>query len=137
MKHEEKHLSYQIAHYLRAKYPHIIYRFDIGADIRLTMGQAILIKNNLLHKKGYPDLFIAQPTLFYHGLYIELKNDKAAIYKKTGELRKNQHLKEQYAFQKRLCELGYYATFGCGFTETTEIIDKYISGKKLETKKEI
>jgi len=54
MKKDEQKLSENIAKYLSTQYKDIIFRFDIGADIRLSIGQASRVKNKLLHKRGYP-----------------------------------------------------------------------------------
>lgn len=58
----EHNLYEKIARYLQLQYPDAIYRFDVGADIKLTMGQAA--KHKRLHpERGYPDLFIAEPKI--------------------------------------------------------------------------
>jgi len=54
MKKDEQKLSENIAKFLRTQYKDIIFRFDIGADIKLTIGQATRVKNKLLHDRGYP-----------------------------------------------------------------------------------
>ena len=74
-------LREQVAQYLQMQYPGVIYRFDLAADLKLTMGQAK--KHKRLHPmRGYPDLFIAKAAprcidgswnYEYHGLFIELK----------------------------------------------------------------
>lgn len=122
----ERLLVEQVARYLQLQYPDVIYRFDIAADLKLTMGQAR--RHKLIHpKRGYPDLFIAHPTnKLTHdcGLYIELK--VKPIYRRDGELFANAHLREQDEMLARLGELGYVAKFAVGFDQAKEIIDEYL-----------
>ena len=85
----EHNLYEQIARYLQLQYPNVIYRFDIAADLKLTPGQAA--KHKRLHpKRGYPDLFIAEPSTniwnnpvrewgLHFGLYIEIKKRRHQI----------------------------------------------------------
>lgn len=94
----EHNLYEQIARYLQLQYPNVIYRFDVGADLKLTMGQAV--KHKRLHpERGYPDLFIAKTKEIkvktvlgsgyslveikpLGGLYIEIKKDGEKLTKK-------------------------------------------------------
>lgn len=153
----EHNLYEQIARYLQLQYPDVIYRFDIAADLKLTMGQAA--KHKKLHpERGYPDLFIAKPkdvkiitkleggynyveikTL--GGLYIEikkdgtkLKRDKDAkkILKGDTKIRKkgdwwDKHVEEQAEMLEKLRQAGYKAEFGVGFDECKKIIDGYLN----------
>jgi|GEM_PF-275456 hypothetical protein len=152
----EHNLYEQIARYLQLQYPDVIYRFDIAADLKLTMSQAA--KHKKLHpERGYPDLFIAKPkdvkiitkleggynyveikTL--GGLYIEikkdgtkLKRDKDAkkILKGDTKIRKkgdwfDKHIEEQAGMLENLRARGYRAEFGVGFDKCKQIIDKYL-----------
>lgn len=138
----EHNLYERIARYLQLQYPNVIYRFDIGADIKLTMGQAA--KHKRLHpERGYPDLFIAEPkntkvktaldggyslvkikTL--GGLYLEIKTESNSPYKKDGTLKKDKHLDEQAEMLEKLRARGYKAEFGVGLEECKQIIDEYL-----------
>ena len=138
----EHQLYVKIARYLQENYPDVIYRFDIAADLKLTMGQASKFK--MLHpRRGYPDLFIAHPvvkphrdengmikiteTASYAGLYLELKAEGNSPFKKDGTLKKDQHLEEQQAMLDMLRHKGYRAVFATGFDEAKEIIDEYLN----------
>lgn len=122
-----------IAQYLQVKYPDVIYRFDLAADLKLTMGQAR--KHKVLHPhRGYPDLFIAQPAYFaggitYHGLFIEIKKDGTRLKKKNGEWA-TPHIAEQAEMLEKLEKRGYWAEFAVGIDEALEIIDEYLEGAK-------
>ena len=138
-----------IADYLRYQYPHVIYRFDLAADLKLTMGQASKHKR-LQRYRGYPDLFIAEPRQvkmefdvitnsdaikdahFYeqrHGLYLEIKKPGTRIFKKDGTLVSDQHIREQFDMLMDLRARGYAAEFACGFDEAKKLIDDYMGGK--------
>lgn len=115
----EHNLYEQLARYLQLQYPNVIYRFDVGADLKLTPGQAA--KHKRLHpERGYPDLYIAESSEnvnskdwngivrewgFYFGLYLEIKTESNSPYKKDGTLKKDQHLEEQARMlEKTACE---------------------------------
>ena len=114
-----------LADYLRYNYKNIIWRFDLAADLKLTIGQARKHKRLQQHR-GYPDLFIAEPRGKYHGAYIELKKAGTRIYKKDGTLVADQHIREQFDMLEQLRRKGYVAEFACGFDEAKEIIDNYL-----------
>lgn len=117
-----------IADYLRYQYPTIIYRFDLAADLKLTMGQARKHKR-LQRYRGYPDLFIAEPKGKYAGLYLEIKKPGTKIFKKDGAIVADAHIREQYGMLEDLRFAGYAAEFGIGFEATKELIDSYMRGE--------
>lgn len=121
----EHDLYAMLADYLRYNYKDIIWRFDLAADLKLTIGQARKHKRLQQHR-GYPDLFIAEPRGKYHGAYIELKKDGTRIFKKNGTLVANEHIREQFDVLEQLRRKGYVAEFACGFDEAKEIIDNYL-----------
>ncbi len=137
MKQEEQNISLQVAEYLKLR--KILYRFDLAADLKLTMGQAMRMKKLQMDFKGYPDLFLCEPRVGYHGMYIELKKNKSEVflkdgitYKKKKIKRGNQvydHIQEQVLMQERLRDKGYFVVWGFGFEDTVEKIDLYLSGK--------
>lgn len=124
----EHDLYTMLADYLRYNYKSIIWRFDLAADLKLTIGQARKHKRLQQHR-GYPDLFIAEPRGEYHGVYIELKKAGTRIFKKDGTLVADQHIREQFDLLEKLRRKGYVAEFACGFDEAKEIIDRYLGGK--------
>lgn len=131
----EHEMYMQIADYMSYKYPDVIYRFDLAADLKLSIGQARKHKR-LQGRRGYPDLFIAfvrsLGDRYYHGLFLEIKRPDVKIYKKNGELVANEHIREQAALLDELCERGYKAEFACGFDEAKKIIDEYLGGPEVE-----
>lgn len=139
-KQTEHDIYLQIADYMRYTHPDVIYRFDLAADLKLTMGQATKHKR-LQHFRGYPDFFIAQSTPAkmdnsykqskytppYAGLFIEIKKPGTKIYKKDGTLVADAHIREQYDMLVQLSNAGYQAHFGIGFEECKKIIDDYLA----------
>lgn len=129
----EHDLYAMLADYLRYNYKDIIWRFDLAADLKLTIGQARKHKRLQQHR-GYPDLFIAEPRLvvtddmpdYMHGLFIEIKRPGVKLYKKNGELVADQHIREQAEMLQRLRQRGYKAEFACGFDEAKKLIDEYL-----------
>ena len=122
---KEHDLYAMLADYLRYNYKNIIWRFDLAADLKLTIGQARKHKRLQQHR-GYPDLFIAEPRGKYHGAYIELKKAGTRIFKKDGTLVADEHIREQFDVLEQLRKRGYMAEFACGFDEAKEIIDNYL-----------
>lgn len=131
---QEREIYVLIADYLRNRYPDVIYRFDIAADLKLSIGQASKHKR-LQRYRGYPDLFIAKPKLgfdrdgqpFYqHGLFLELKRDGTKILRRDGKVVADEHIREQMKILQHLTRLGYRAQFAVGFEQAKQIIDSYM-----------
>ena len=124
MKKEEQKVHNAVVQYLRLQYPKVIFRSD-GGGLRLPMGLAVQFKNQQM-SRAYPDLFIAEPTDSYCGLYIEIKKDVNAYQTKRGKTRDSKHINEQQEMLLRLYKKGYLAVFGGGFDECKRIIDNYL-----------
>lgn len=141
---KESNIYNQLANYLKYQYPDLIFRFDYGAGVKLTMGQAVKQKQ-MQSCRAYPDLFIAEPRGTYHGLFLEIKKegtkikrDKDAKRPLKGEshIRKagdyfDQHIQEQGEVLERLKQKGYFATFAIGFDHAREIIYQYLKLKSI------
>lgn len=126
----EHQMYEQIARYLQLQYPDVIYRFDLAADMKLTVGQAA--KHKRLHpRRGYPDLFIAESRNGLHALFIELKAKGTRLKKKDGTWASS-HLEEQNEVLNKLQKKGYAAYFAVGFEEAKQIIDDYLGGTNGE-----
>lgn len=131
---KERKLSFDIADHLHYNYTDAVFRFDVGADVKLTIGQASIINNKLRHRRGYHDLTILEPRGGYFGLFIELKKGISEVYTKKGLLakRKNNrtgtdHNVEQRDHLLNMISKGYYATYGFGKEATIKIIDQYMA----------
>lgn len=119
---KEYELSKQVATYLRLQYPNVLFHYDL-AGLNLSRTQAGMMKS-IQGERGYPDLFVAHPKNGWSGLFIELKTETPL--KKNGDIKTNDHLKEQLNFHSKLTRVGYKAGFGVGFSECKQIIDDYL-----------
>jgi len=130
----EKKISYEVAEFLVKKYPTVEFRFDIAADIRLTVGQSAISKEKLRHKRGYHDLTILEARGGYFGLLIELKKEVSDVYRLDGKLKKSfdkntgtDHNVEQSEHLASMRSKGYWAGYGFGLEHTLQIIDEYMN----------
>ena len=80
-------------------------------------------------KASQPDLLFLYPNKDYIGLALEIKTLEANPYyvKDKTKLKKNEHVELQKKYLDKLSNVGYYATFGVGFENCKEIIDKYFN----------
>ncbi len=129
----EQQLVEQLARYMQFAHPDVLYRFDLAADLKLTVGQAARHKRLHPHR-GWPDLFVAAPRVDLqitdflpdrYGLFIELKREGTRIKKRNGEWASD-HIAEQAAIHEHLRAAGYAAAFACGLDEAISHIDKYL-----------
>ena len=123
----EKHELSQLTQWIKAQHPKLIYRIDIAADVKLSIGQAKKNKALQMTKKGYPDIFIAKAKKGYYGLFIELKRTGTVLYNKDCKLRKDSHLEEQQEMINRLTDEGYLAMFVVGVLKAIDVITWYLS----------
>lgn len=66
-------------------------------------------------KKGVPDLFLAVPNKYFHGLFIEMKRIKGGVLSK-----------EQKIWKELLTAEGYCWFVAKGFQEGKAIIEEYL-----------
>lgn len=150
---KESDLQVQVADYIRLRYPDVLFHSDFGSGIKLTKGQAIKQKRQNGGRRGWPDMFIAEPkhiwdtnkglgvfigytddgeTRLYSqimaGLMLELKKDGTRLKKKDGSWATD-HIAEQAKILQALRDRGYVAEFAVGFEEAKKIIDEYLGGE--------
>ena len=118
----EYDLQRAVCKYLKYKYPHVLFRSDLGG-IRMTKGQAIKY-SRLQHSSGFPDLIIYYQSKGKCGLAIELKTKP--VYKINGELFKDAHLEKQARILDYLREQNFEADFCVGIDQAIEKIDNYL-----------
>lgn len=123
----------QIAHYMNVRYPEVIYHFDLSG-----VNNPSRYTRNLygrLNRRAYPDLFIAEPSLYYseegsvekyNGMFVEVKKPGVKVFKKDGDIRADKHLQEQRQMLRDLSQRGYYTAFASGFEEFQALIDSYL-----------
>lgn len=122
----EYYIQCHIADYLRDVYPDVVFRSDLGG-IKLTMGQAVKVKR-LQAGRAFPDMFVAAARNGCHGLFGEIKVNADEVYTKRGELRQDEHTREQAEMLDRLRRQGYEADFWLGLDDAKMKIDRYLSG---------
>lgn len=134
----EAQLQANVAMYLRMQYPDVMFKSDFGSGVKLSPYQARMQKLQSGGRRGWPDLFIAEPVPRcvdggwkdeWHGLFIELKREGTRLKKKDGSWA-SEHIAEQYDVLDRLQFRGYRAEFAVGFEEAVNLIDEYLSIKK-------
>ncbi len=124
LKPKEDSVHKQVAEYLKWQYPKVMFRTDFAAGIKMTIGQAVKHKN-LQKDRSWPDLFIAEPTGKYAGLFLELKREGTRLTKLNGQWA-TEHIREQAETLAILINKGYVAQFAVGFMEAKGIIDQYM-----------
>jgi hypothetical protein len=118
----EVHLA--ICDYIKAKYPYTIFTSE-SSGIRVFWKQAKMMKR-MRSSAGLPDIMIFEPRKSYYGLFLEVKRENFAVYKKDGGIVSNQHIQEQEQMLYRLKQRGYMAEFVRGFDDAKAIIDYYL-----------
>lgn len=138
---KESDLQVKVANYLVQNYPEIQFHSDFGSGIKLTKGQAMKQKRQNGGRRGWPDMFIAEPrdievdyeyttiVEHYNGLMIELKKDGTRLHKKDGSWA-TEHIAEQAETLQALQDRGYETYFAVGFEKAKQIIDEYLGGEK-------
>jgi hypothetical protein len=136
----EKKLHKQICDYLKLQYPKVIFNTDLSG-LKLTIGQATQLKN-LRSSTGFPDIMIfhakkcgvvdfeikgenySVPAFNFCGLFLEVK--KESPFLKNGNLKENEHLKEQQFVHEKLRKQGYLTLFVWNFDDAKYTIDNYL-----------
>lgn len=130
----ESELQQKVADYIRLQYPNVLFHSDYGSGVKLTARQAAIQKRQNGFRRGWPDLFIAQPVprcidgswnYEYHGLFIELKKEGTRLKKKDGTWASD-HIAEQAKVLLDLAYKGYMAGFAVGWEDAKEMIDNYL-----------
>lgn len=138
----ESELQTSVAEYIRMKYPKALFHSDFGSGIKLTKGQAIKQKRQNGGRRGWPDMFIAEPIhnrtvtledkpgIIRFGLFLELKKEGTRLVKaKSPDEWVSAHIAEQAEVLRQLRLRGFVAEFAVGFEQAKEIIDKYLGSK--------
>lgn len=102
---------------------------DWSAGAFLTVGQNSA-RAALASKRGWVDIFIAEPKSGYHGLFIELKKEGERVFLKDGSVSKAAQIQKENAFLERMRTKGYKAEFAIGYAHAKKIIDKYMGVKQ-------
>ena len=122
---EELNVQKSLCKWLKLQYPRMVFFSDMSG-LKTTIGVAVQMKA-LRSGNAIPDLFIACPANGKAGLFLEIKRDVAAVWRKDGTLRKNEHVAEQFAMLMYLRDLGYAAEFGYGLDDCISKVKNYFS----------
>lgn len=125
---KEEQLHKQICEYIKLQYPKEIFNTD-ASGLRLSIGMAKKMKH-LRSCRGIPDIVLYYSKNGYQSLFLEVK--KETPFKKNGDLKKSEHLHEQRDVMQRLTAKGFRCSFVWTFKQAKELIDKHISGDRVE-----
>ena len=123
MKRQEEALHKAVVTYLKTQYPRVRLRSGLEG-FHLSKIQARL-NQQIQWRPGAPDIMIFKVKDPFVGLFIELKTSSPYL-KKSGNLRKNDHLKRQDDWHTYLRNEGWHGGFATGFEEAKLMIDKYL-----------
>lgn len=123
---KEQRIAIQLSQWLQKEHKNLLWRFDLAADLKLTIGQAKKNKDLNPHTK-YPDFYLCEPRGQYAGLYLELKVDRWEVFnKKSGEMKNTEHIQGQRIMRDILRLKGYKAEFALGLEDAKRHIAEYI-----------
>ena len=109
------------------QHPGIMVFSDTAAHIGKTMVQQVRA-NKLSTGVKWPDVFVAQPTEKYHGLYLEFKAESP--FKKDGvTLKKSDHVEPQAECLEKLAAKGYKTAFVWDVTQALNFVNDYLNEK--------
>ena len=107
-------------------HPLVMVFSDTAAHIFKTKMQQI--RANKLQSeisKDWPDVFVAQPSGIYCGLFLEFKA-KSPYLKDGLTLSSDKHIQAQAATMQRLRERGYFCAFTWDVDQALKITDEYL-----------
>jgi hypothetical protein len=119
----EEKTQMAIFDWLKLQHPDVIACSE-SSGIRCSMGMARKLKK-MRSNHTHLDIIVFEKRGPYGALLIELKAKN--IYKKSGELLKNEHLEDQQKTINLLNAKGYKACFAVGFDEAIRAITDYLN----------
>lgn len=127
VKESDVHLA--VCKYIKLQFPNVLFLSDFAAGMKMTKGMAnrqSMLKSN----DSFPDLMILERDINnkYNGLFLELKRDRDALYTKSGQYLKSEHISNQLECLYKLRDRGYKAEFSCGVDESIDFIRYYLTG---------
>jgi hypothetical protein len=99
--------------WLKIQYPNVLFCASAGG-MRTSLGTAIKMQR-AGYSKGFPDIFIYEPRIGFHGLAIELKRKKGGVVSE-----------EQQEWITKLAARGYMAYICQGAEQAVELITNYL-----------
>lgn len=111
---------------MEGRHPLVMVFSDTAAHIGKTMFQQV--RANKLQSeisKDWPDVFVAQPTDFYSGLFLEFKS-KSPYLKDGVTLSSDKYIQAQSATLQRLRDRGYFCAFAWDVAQALKITEDYL-----------
>lgn len=124
----EQKLQIKLCSYIKNFYPNVYFSSD-PSGLRVTPGLRSLLKATR-SSHAQLDVTILEPSRcgLYHGLIIECK--KETPYKQNGELKEDQHLKDQLATMNLLEFKGFRCQWCWDYETGVAILNGYL-GKPI------
>ena len=128
---DEGKLCSEIADYLRTHHPTVPFFFDLSGIKMSKSGATRAVKQRA---EGFrvPDLIILVKKRPFGMLALEIKKLGTTIYKRDGNIVKNEHIHEQISSIRWLRKYSQCADFGIGYMNTIKKINEYLSFGKFE-----
>ena len=117
-------LHTQICKYLKAQYPRVRFHTSLDGERHTGANQGMKIRAQQWGG-GFPDLMIFHKSYGHCGLAFELK--KETPFKKNGELKAGDHLKQQEKWLVYLRHNGFAAGFCWDFDTAKIMIDTHLT----------
>jgi len=111
---------------MNERHPDILVFSDCAAHIKKTKFQQMRANALSSPREKWPDVFVAQPSGDYAGLYLEFKAETP--YKVDGvTMKKNEHNEAQRDTMFRLSEKGYECYFVWSVEQAMSITENYLN----------
>ena len=119
----EYNLHRAICRYISLQYPKVMFNSDMAGvnTSKTARGMAKTLRS----ERGFPDLVLYEAKGKYHGLFLEVKI--STPFKKNGEIKSGDHLKEQQHVLWKLEQRGFKALFVWDISDAMVIINEYMN----------
>jgi len=112
---------------MNTRHPDILVFSDCAAHIKKTKFQQMRANALSSPREKWPDVFVAQPSGDYAGLYLEFKAESPYYKSEPWKLKKDDHNEAQAATMARLTSKGYLCYFVWSVEQAVEITEKYLN----------
>lgn len=122
---KEKKLHKSICKFIQLQYKDVYFLSD-PSGMRVSIGLAVELKS-MRSEHSQLDIVILEPNRNWNALIIEVKKEKSEVFKKNGEFRDTEHVRNQNKSVKHLNKKGYYADYVWSLNQAMLIINHYMS----------
>lgn len=121
----EYHIQAAFVREMSVRFSKVMVFSDTAAHIKKTQIQQVRANKLSTPGEKWPDVFIAQPSGNYCGLFLEFK--AKTPYKADGAtLKKNDHVEAQLDTMARLHNRGYFCDFVWSVEQAMKIVEWYL-----------